>query len=337
MKRILCIVLAAALLLGLCACGSMRSSEPSASSAAPEAPAASAYDYEAGMPVPEPEEPSGGTVDVKSPIDNGSRKLVYTADYRIASTQFEADLSAISQAVSAAGGYISDRSRSGTAPEQVGDSGRTATINARIPSENFESFCQALGGIGQTTSEDSHVQNISQEYYDSESRIKLLENRYARLEALLKDATKMDDILSIEREMSDVLSQLDVLKGNRRYMDDLVDYSTVEITVSEIVKAGDVVVSKEGTGERAGDAFTATWKALGVAFEEFIIFFVGALPVLIVLAVIAGVVLLIVFLARRGSKRRKAKKAAAPQQPPVQSQPPMQPPQNPQPPQGPQA
>lgn len=101
------------------------------------------------------------------------------------------------------------------------------------------------------------VQDVTEYYYDNEARIELLETRYAKLEEHLRAAEKMEDIIALEQEMSEILSELDALKGTRRHLDHQVEYSTLTIEISEVVRSSGVATSKEGVGSRMARPLTA--------------------------------------------------------------------------------
>lgn len=87
-------------------------------------------------------------------------------------------------------------------------------------------------------------------------------------------------------------------------MDDQVSYSTLRISLCEVVRASDVGFSDESITSRMDNAFHSTWRSIGVFFEDFAVFFVGALPVLLILGALALAIFLLI---RLGQKRRRAK------------------------------
>ena len=175
---------------------------------------------------------------------------------------------------------------------------------ARIPTERFQAFLDDAGSRMDIVRRHVDVQDITEYYYDNEARIALLETRYAKLEEHLRSAERMEDIIALEQEMSEILSELDELKGTRRHLDHQVAYSTLTIEVREVVRSSGVAASRKGVGSRMGEAFNGTLRAIGVFFENAAVFLVGALPLLLILAVIA----LAVLLCMRAGKKRRAKK-----------------------------
>lgn len=253
---------------------------------------------------------SGASTSIASGVitapDSASQKLIYTGSMEIESEQFEEDYQLLKDQIAAMGGYLSGEYVSGTAPTAYGDSGRYAQITARIPADQFTPFLNYADGQLKVVQKNIEVEDITQSYYDNETRIELLELRYAKLEEHLRGAEKMEDIITLEKEMSEILSELDTLKGTRRHMDDQVSYSTLRISLCEVVRASNVGLSDESITSRMGNAFHSTWRSIGVFFEDFAVFFVGALPVLLILGALALAIFLLI---RLGQKRRRAKSA----------------------------
>ena len=237
-------------------------------------------------------------------IPDTNRKLIYTATFDIASREYEQDYEKILDALEIHDGYVESEDTSGTAPQGVGDSGRSTSFVLRIPVDQYDAFLEELSGIGTLRYKNLQTEDVSSEYYDVETRIELLNDRYERLKGHLDQATDMNDIIALEAEISNVLYELDALQGQRQHMDELIQYTRVIVNLNEEVNAG-TITAQDGTfGQRAGDAFANTMTALGEFFTEFGIGFVGALPVLVILAAIAGIVLGIVFGVRKHRKGR---------------------------------
>lgn len=290
------LVLTAAMLLG---CAAQKSAQYSyGGDSSPSAPAENAGDSaEMGS------QEIAGIAGMGAASD--SQKLIYIGEMEIESEQFEADYAALKEQVSAMGGYLAGETLSGTAPVAYGDAGRYGELVARIPTEHFQAFLDDTDGRMDIVRRHVDVQDITEYYYDNETRITLLETRYAKLEEHLRSAERMEDIIALEQEMSEILSELDELKGTRRHLDHQVAYSTLTIEIREVVRSSGVATSKEGVGSRMGEAFNGTLRAIGVFFENAAVFLVGASPLLLMLAVIAVVVLVCV----RAGKKRRAKRA----------------------------
>ncbi len=237
-------------------------------------------------------------------VTNSDRKLVYTASYDIQTEEYEQDYISIINAASRYNGYVSNESTYGTKPVQQGDPGRMTEMELKIPVENYTKFTADLSGIGYIANKNQFVDDITTAYMDTESRINLLETRYDKLNQHLKQATKMEDIITLEEEMTQILYELEVLKGEMRGYDNLITYSTINIRLDEVVEITEMPVSKDSFWDRAGDGFMGTMAGVGAFFEGVGVFLVSAFPVIIILAALAAAAIVII----KAAKKRRAKR-----------------------------
>lgn len=231
------------------------------------------------------------------------RKIIYTMEYYITTENYEEDYQKILSATEAAGGYLSGENTYGTVPEEYGDNGRHSNLTLRIPIENYESFLDAVSGIGTIENKTQSTEDVTTEYYDNEARIEFYEAHYKKLMEYLEKATEMEDILSIEAQITETLYTLDSLKGNRSYYDNMTQYTTVSIYLDEQVRNGTVVTSKSSLGDRISESFTGAIKSMGIFFEEFLIILTAVIPWLIPIAVIFCAIF---FPIRRYDKKKRA-------------------------------
>lgn len=257
------------------------------------------------------EEEAGGSATDTNILVSGvdtDRKLIYSVFLEISSQQYDADRAMIMQSLNQYGGYISSEYTYGTKPENSGDDGRNSSLCLRVPIENLEQFLAMIEDGSNVISRQMDVYDTTEYYFDTESRIELLETRYDKLNGYLQEATSMEDIITLEQEMSDILYQLDELKGTKRGLDDKVAYSTVEIELYEVVNASDVEYKSENLGTRIKNALTVTFRGVLSFLEGLLVVLIAALPVLAVLGGIAIVVVVIVKQSIRISRKRKARK-----------------------------
>ena len=248
-----------------------------------------------------------GGLDEASYVEN-DRKLIYTSEYTIETKSFEADYNAIIAALEASGGFLSGENTYGMKPEEYGDSGRHAELTLRIPVESYKTFLNELEGVGSITRRYRTTDDVTTSYYDNEARIELYEAHYEKLMGYLENASDINDIIAIESEMTDVLYTLDSLKGEKRHMDDRIEYCTVYIYLNEVVEYTEVVTSKESFASRVGSSFMSVIKWLGRFFEGFAVVFIAALPILAILAAIFSAIF---FPVRAAKKKKKALKEKA--------------------------
>lgn len=246
---------------------------------------------------------------IQVPGQDTDRKLTYIVDLSMETYEYEKDYNGFYTLLKSKNGFVYSEDSSGTPPQKYGDAGRYTWITVKVPTENLDAFLSGLSENYSVTSKTISMEDFTDKYFDVETRISLLEQQYGKYEGYLEKAVTIEEILQLEDAMSDILYELDTLKGSKRSMDDKVVYSTVNVTLDELVRPTDVEPKKTKTfGDRIADAFNSTLEGLGDFFESFAVFIVGAAPVLIILAVI-GLIVLIIY---KGIKRKREKQMTPP-------------------------
>lgn len=173
-----------------------------------------------------------------------------------------------------------------------------ANLVIRITEDRFESFVKELENIGFIVNQSTNSDDISYMYYDTDARIKLKEDEKARLEQYLNEIEDAKVYFEIQSRITDVIYEIEQLKGSIQRWDNQVSYATVSITMNEIAP------DEEPSVTEPKGFFGKIWENLvnGVEFlGEAIIVIAGAIPVLIIIAV---VIILIVKLATRKKKEK---------------------------------
>jgi tetratricopeptide (TPR) repeat protein len=108
------------------------------------------------------------------------------------------------------------------------------SFGLRIPrGQNFENFLEEIGALGDKKRYDHKIVDITQEYSDAFAKIKNLETSRDRLQKLLELKTKsLDDVLSIDRELSRVQVEIDKLTGIQSERDNHMKFSIAGLTIS---------------------------------------------------------------------------------------------------------
>lgn len=162
-----------------------------------------------------------------------------------------------------------------------------STYSIRIPQEKLDDFINEVLEIGNVISKSRNKQDITTQYKDTESRLKVLEIKEERILTLLEKAEKMEDIIVLENQLSDVIYQKESLIQSLTSMDDSVDYSTVNLNLAEVAKLS--------PGENIGTPF---FQKLQNAFKESFYFFtrnLGNLVIAFVYFLPYGLILSLIF------------------------------------------
>lgn len=230
---------------------------------------------------------------------NDNAKIVYSASLSVETEHFEDSMAAIEAATKKYGGYFENMDMNNSQ-----HSYRNADYLIRIPSAQFEVFLKDTEGFGTVVSSNKNAADISDSYYDTESRLNTAKAKLARLQELLASAQNMSDIITLENEIANVQHDIDALSGKLKSMDSEVDYAMVTIDLREVYKtSGD---EKPMTfGERISKAFSGGMSGFGEFLEDLAVFLAGSwLWILIILAVIAAAIIIPIRLVKRTNKKK---------------------------------
>lgn len=241
-------------------------------------------------------------------LPNAGQKMVYTSDFSINTSDYDGDYQKIKDLLKSNEGYIETESSSGQKPTTDNTAGRTSNFVLRVPVANYDNFLNGIAAIGKLQSKNLQAQDISSNYYDNAARIQVLEEREAKLNEYLKAATNMQDEIELEKELSDVLYQLDQLKGTQRGMDIQVNYATVTVNLQEVPQAANLANPNASVSEQAGQAFSLSWIGVGNFLNGFAVFMAAAFPVIVLLLVILAIVFAVIYGIRKLNNKIKTNK-----------------------------
>ena len=318
MKKIVCILLSALLLaMLLCGCGgsAVKSNTASGSYARTDAMPANYSKDEAGW-APETSMPAEAP---QSQTQTGglpaNTKLIYRASIDMESTEFDAAMQGLDALAARLGGYYESSELNNYANY------RRAYLTVRLPAENFDEFCGAVGEICQVNNLSRSAEDVSEYYYDTESRLVTQQTKLARLQDLLRQAEEMEDIITLESAISETELAIEQLTGTLRKYDSLVSYATVTLTLSEVYKLSDVEQPAIGFGAKLAQAFRAGAAGFVNGLQRFLLSVARGWIGWLVFIIIVVAALLII----RRVRRARAKRYAAPPQRPWPPQPPQGP------------
>ena len=172
---------------------------------------------------------------------------------------------------------------------------RRGTITIRLDREKFDNVLNSIKGIGEVLNWNINGEDVTDKYFDTESRLRLLRIEEGKLEEYLKKLNDLDQIFKTESRLTDIRYQIEALTGNLNKMTDLVELSTIAINMNEKRPDSDDPVKPKTYGQKLLDNFLDSMKGVTSFVGELIIILVAAIPVLILL----GLFLLIAFLIYR--------------------------------------
>jgi hypothetical protein len=111
---------------------------------------------------------------------------------------------------------------------------RSATIEIKLPVARFEQGTGALAPIGKLESLNISTEDVGEEYVDISARMANAHRLEERLVTLLATRTgKLQDVLSVERELARVRGEIERYEGRLRFLRSRVALSTLTVNVHE--------------------------------------------------------------------------------------------------------
>jgi len=105
-----------------------------------------------------------------------------------------------------------------------------ASLTVRIPSEKLEAALAYFKSLSiKVVTENLTGEDITNQYTDINARLKTLDKTKAIFEEMLNKATLVQDILDVQQQIIAVQDQIDVLKGQTKYLEE--SSSMAKITV----------------------------------------------------------------------------------------------------------
>jgi hypothetical protein len=111
-------------------------------------------------------------------------------------------------------------------------------ITSRIPVTHMEAFLNNARTLGKIDNETKTGTDITDQYRDNVIRLDNLKNVRDKYLALLAKANAVADILSIERELERVNTEIEILEGRIKYAELSVEYSNITVLFRERAKPG---------------------------------------------------------------------------------------------------
>ncbi len=158
-----------------------------------------------------------------------TRKIIYSSSYDIETKEFEKSVNSLKMLCDKYDAYMEKANT-----YAVSGSARMAYYTIRVPVENYDAFTNDADSIGVVTSSSQDNKDVTENYYDTEARLESAKIREERVLEILKNSSKLDDVLALEQELADIRYEIETYMGTLRKYDSLVSYATVNVNISEV-------------------------------------------------------------------------------------------------------
>ena len=205
--------------------------------------------------------------------DTISKKIIKNGDMEIAVSNLLEAKKKVSEIIKNNKAYLqSETFRNSDTSENI-------NLVIRVPHQNFDAIINSFSdGIGSVEAKTVKAEDVTEEYTDVSIK---LENKRIYLEKyreMLKNAASTKDILEIQENIRALEDEIDVAEGRLRFIDDRVNYSTLELLLFK-EKARTSATSKIGFGSRFGDSIAEGWNS----FVSFLLGLISFWPFFIII------------------------------------------------------
>jgi hypothetical protein len=236
---------------------------------------------------PKKYESGGADKNLDGSLTQIEQKIIKQASLRFETYNLEETYKQIQTAVKQSQGKVQSDSEG----KDYGTPYRNITI--RVPSQNFDNFINTISkGVSYFERKEITAEDVTEQYIDLTTRLKnkrKLEERYLQI---LQKATKISEILEIEKQISIIREEIEAKEGQLKYLESRVSESTVTIEFYKNLPEQESVQLSYGS---------KVWTAIKSGFFSLSSFFISIIsiwPFIIIICVLA-------YFIRKRIKRKK--------------------------------
>ncbi len=164
---------------------------------------------------PTEESPTSATAASSTDRRKVTPLLVYKAHLNVAVFETEKSIDKVERLAREAGGYLVRRD--------------DTVIVVRIPTKKYHDALETIAKIGDVIHREVSVQDVTEQFYDMQTRLKNLRAVRDRFEQLLGKAKNVEEALAVQRELERVTTEMERLEGRLKVLRELIAFSTITV------------------------------------------------------------------------------------------------------------
>ena len=166
---------------------------------------------------------SGGAGETSSLQQQSGRQLIVEAWVSVEVSEIDGAARQVEAIATQRGGWVESA-------DIVGEAGyRTATVNVRVPADRLKDAMDTLRGLGRVTDEGVSSTDVTDRLIDNEARLEAWQVQEERLIDLLENATTVEDVIDIERRISEVRADIEHVAATQRNLENRVAASLIRV------------------------------------------------------------------------------------------------------------
>lgn len=172
---------------------------------------------------------------------------------------------------------------------------RILDVTIKVDAQHFDKAIEEIKALGTVNSSSFSVDDITLQYVDTEASLKNLRALEERLLELIKKAERIEDLITLERELQNTRSQIESTTSQLNLLKNQVQYSTITVNIMDRKPV------TQNPPESFGAKFLRNLREGTLYWISFVLSFINGIayswPIIILL------LLLLLYLRSRGKKR----------------------------------
>ena len=223
------------------------------------------------------------------------RKIIKTVYETVETESYSEFTIALREKVAELGGYFEASNQYGSELSR-----KRAYYVIRIPAERLDELTADIDNNATVLIYSDTIDDVTGKYIDVESKISVLEAEEAALLEMLKESLSIEQMLLIRSNLTSVQSELASLRNQKKSYDSKIAYSTVNLTVQEVVKETN---PDKSFGDDLKDSFREGTENFAEGFRNFFLWLVGNLfSIILTLSLLVGAIFLVRFIIKKKRK-----------------------------------
>lgn len=161
-----------------------------------------------------------------------SRKLIRTvrASLEITNNKIDEVSMGLIKSVENLGGYVESNDINNSITSRAVD------LVLRVPEKNVDEILKIFNDESITLkSLSDNKKDVTLRYVDTEAHLRVLRTQQEKMEGYLKEAKTIEELLSVERNLQEVLVEIEQVESEFKSLNNSIEYSTVTVTIRQSI------------------------------------------------------------------------------------------------------